>query len=67
VKIVFVIPSLEIGGAEIAMVDLVNKLSENKNFSITLVSMSTRCPLETKLSKNIVLKKGLNYFSIKNW
>lgn len=53
-KILFAIGSLQIGGAETVMVDIINNI--NKEFDITVLLIEKRGELLDRLSKNVKLK-----------
>ncbi len=59
-KVVFGITSLELGGAERVLVDLVNELSKNKKYEITVFTIYGKGKLEKQIASNIKINTIYN-------
>lgn len=55
-NIVFGITNLSIGGAERVLVDIVNKLSENDKYNITILTLYGKGEFEKQISNKVVIK-----------
>lgn len=55
-KIVFGITSLTLGGAERVLVDLVNELSKNEEYQITILTIYAQGELEKQVSNKVTIK-----------